>query len=123
MSNSLIEVQNNVQSVSVVEIDSGYQINIVPNIEQSINITDVALQGLKGSKGDQGDSIQFTWSSTQLGIKTDKQTNYVFTDLKGDKGDVLEFDALTEQQKEQLRGDVGSTSTNLVNIFYDSLLS
>ena len=42
---------------------------------------------------------------------------------KGDKGTSLEFDLLTEQQKLELRGDVGDTSVNYTNIFYDSLLS
>ena len=42
---------------------------------------------------------------------------------KGDNGTSLEFDLLTEQQKLELRGDVGDTSVNYTNIFYDSLLS
>lgn len=48
------------------------------------------------------------------------------TGLKGDKGDVgdtLEFQALTEQQKIELRGDVGDTSTNYTNLFNSVLLS
>ena len=46
--------------------------------------------------------------------------------LKGDKGDVgdtLEFELLTEQQKIELRGDVGNTSTNYTNLFNSVLLS
>ena len=46
--------------------------------------------------------------------------------IQGQKGDIgapLEFELLTDQQKLELRGDVGNTSTNFVNMFYDSLMS
>ena len=81
---------------------------------------------VKGDKGNTGDSLMFLWNSTSLGIKLDSEINYNFIDLKGSKGDTgnnLVFEDLTEDQKNELRGDVGSTSTNLVNMFYDSLLS
>lgn len=42
---------------------------------------------------------------------------------EGPKGDPLEFEALTEQQKIELRGDVGNTSTNYTNLFNSVLLS
>ena len=42
---------------------------------------------------------------------------------QGDIGDPLTFELLTEQQKLELRGDVGSTSVNYTNLFYSSLLN
>ena len=59
--------------------------------------------------------IEFTTLGTQgmVGAKGEK----------GDIGNPLEFDLLTEQQKLELRGDVGDTSVNYANLFYDSLLS
>lgn len=42
--------------------------------------------------------------------------------VTGDKGDPLTFDALTEEQKQALRGDVGTTSTNYVNILYQAMI-
>ena len=63
----------------------------------ALNITDVGLQGMPGAQGIPGP--------------------------KGDIGASLEFELLTEQQKFELRGDVGNTSTNFVNMFYDSLMS
>ena len=63
----------------------------------ALKITDVGLQGMPGAQGIQG--------------------------IKGDIGEPLEFELLTEQQKIELRGDVGDTSINYTNIFYDSLLS
>ena len=69
---------------------------IVPEVTNAVSI-DVGLQGPQGVKGDKGD--------------------------KGDVGDTLEFQALTEEQKLELRGDVGSTSTNYTNLFNSVLLS
>lgn len=66
---------------------------VVPEVTNAVSI-DVGLQGPQGVTG-----------------------------LKGDKGDTLEFQALTEQQKIELRGDVGDTSVNYTNLFLDSLLS
>ena len=58
---------------------------------------DVGLQGMPGAQGNPGP--------------------------KGDIGDPLEFELLTEQQKLELRGDVGNTSTNYTNLFNSVLLS
>lgn len=69
---------------------------IVPEVTNAVSI-DVGLQGPQGVIGLKGD--------------------------KGDKGDTLEFELLTEQQKIELRGDVGNTSTNYTNLFNSVLLS
>lgn len=69
-------------------------VQIITNETSTIIFTDIGNQGIVGAKGD-----------------------------KGDTGNNLVFEDLTEDQKNELRGEVGSTSTNLVNIFYDILLS
>ena len=69
---------------------------IVAEVTNAVSI-DVGLQGPQGVIGLKGD--------------------------KGDVGDTLEFQALTEQQKIELRGDVGNTSTNYTNLFNSVLLS
>ena len=63
----------------------------------AINITDLGKQGMPGAQGIPGP--------------------------KGDIGEPLEFELLTEQQKLELRGDVGNTSTNYTNLFNSVLLS
>ena len=63
----------------------------------ALKITDLGKQGLPGAQGIVGQ--------------------------KGDIGDPLEFELLTEQQKLELRGDVGNTSTNYTNLFNSVLLS
>ncbi len=104
----MIDIQVNQINVDVIVADS-YKAEltntnvsvelVVPEVTNAVSI-DVGLQGpqgVTGLKGDKGD--------------------------KGDVGDTIEFQALTEQQKIELRGDVGDTSTNYTNLFYSSLLS
>ena len=104
----MIDIQVNQINVDVIVADS-YKAEltttnvsvelVVPEVTNSVSI-DVGLQGpqgVTGLKGDKGD--------------------------KGDVGDTLEFQALTEQQKIELRGDVGNTSTNYTNLFNSVLLS
>lgn len=89
-----------------------------PSIE--ITFTDVGAQGLKGA---QGFGLNYQWSDTNLGVKRGDEDVFVYQNLKGAKGDSLDFGDLTEQQKQELRGDVGDTSTNYTNVFLNSLLS
>ena len=104
----MIDIQVNQINVDVIVADS-YKAEltttnvsvelVVPEVTNAVSI-DVGLQGpqgVTGLKGDKGD--------------------------KGDVGDTLEFQALTEQQKIELRGDVGDTSTNYTNLFNSVLLS
>ena len=104
----MIDIQVNQINVDVIVADS-YKAEltttnvsvelVVPEVTNAVSI-DVGLQGpqgVTGLKGDKGD--------------------------KGDVGDTLEFQALTEQQKIELRGDVGNTSTNYTNLFNSVLLS
>ena len=74
-------------------------IDIIQVLSESttIQFTTLGTQGMVGAKGEKGD--------------------------KGDAGTSLEFSLLTEQQKLELRGDVGDTSVNYANLFLDSLLS
>ena len=72
-------------------------ISIVQEESISIGFVDVGIQGMPGAQGIPGP--------------------------KGNIGDPLTFELLTEQQKLELRGDVGSTSVNYTNLFYSSLLS
>ena len=72
-------------------------ISVVQEESISIGFVDVGIQGMPGAQGIIGP--------------------------KGNIGDSLTFELLTEQQKLELRGDVGSTSVNYTNLFYSSLLS
>ena len=88
-------IQNTEPLIGVIEPD----VDIINITTEStlIEFTTLGTQGMVGAKGEKGD--------------------------KGDNGTSLEFNLLTEQQKLELRGDVGDTSVNYTNIFYDSLLS
>ena len=78
-------------------VSDSNNISIVQEESTTIGFIDVGLQGMPGAQGIQG--------------------------VKGDIGDPLEFELLTEQQKLELRGDVGNTSTNYTNLFNSVLLS
>ena len=88
-------IQNTEPLIGVIEPD----VDIINITTEStiLEFTTLGTQGMVGAKGEKGD--------------------------KGDTGTSLEFNLLTEQQKIELRGDVGDTSVNYTNIFYDSLLS
>lgn len=88
-------IQNTEPLIGVIEPDVDI-INITTE-STTIQFTTLGTQGMVGAKGEKGD--------------------------KGDTGANLEFDLLTEQQKIELRGDVGDTSVNYTNLFLDSLLS
>lgn len=88
-------IQNTEPLIGVIEPD----VDIINITTEStlIEFTTLGTQGMVGARGEKGD--------------------------KGDIGNPLEFDLLTEQQKLELRGDVGDTSVNYTNLFLDSLLS
>lgn len=88
-------IQNTEPLIGVIEPDVDI-INISTE-STTIQFTTLGTQGMVGAKGEKGD--------------------------KGDTGTSLEFNLLTEQQKLELRGDVGDTSVNYTNLFLDSLLS
>ena len=88
-------IQNTEPLIGVIEPDVDI-INITTEFT-TIEVTTLGTQGMVGAKGEKGD--------------------------KGDNGTSLEFDLLTEQQKIELRGDVGDTSVNYTNLFLNSLLS
>ena len=88
-------IKNTEPLIGVIEPDVDI-INISTE-STTIQFTTLGTQGMVGAKGEKGD--------------------------KGDTGTSLEFNLLTEQQKLELRGDVGDTSVNYTNLFLDSLLS
>ena len=90
-----IDVTSGEAQITIVA-DSN-NISVVQEESISIGFVDVGIQGMPGAQGVPGP--------------------------KGDTGDPLEFDLLTNEQKIELRGDVGSTSTNYTNLFNSVLLS
>lgn len=93
--NLTIDLLSGEPVITIVE-DSN-NISIIQEESVVLNIVDVGIQGVPGAQGIPGP--------------------------KGNIGDPLTFELLTEQQKLELRDDVGSTSVNYTNLFYSSLLS
>ena len=125
----MIDIQVNQINVDVIVADS-YKAEltntnvsvelVVPEVTNAVSI-DVGLQGPQGIQGIQGPigPQGVRGLKGDQGLKGDKGEK----GDKGDVGDTLEFQALTEQQKIELRGDVGNTSTNYTNLFNSVLLS
>lgn len=90
------EMQNNsLFNTSISGIGGDISAVSISSIDSfEITITDIGIQGLPGAQGPQGPV-----------------------------GPSLQFEELTEQQKIELRGDVGNTSTNYTNLFNSVLLS
>lgn len=93
------EMQNNsLFNTSISGIGGDISAASISSIDSfEITITDIGIQGLPGAQGPQGPL--------------------------GPVGPSLQFEELTEQQKIELRGDVGNTSTNYTNLFNSVLLS
>ena len=51
-------------------------------------------KGDRGIQGETGKGLQFNWQGTQLGVRVEGESNYVYVDLKGDTGTI---DNLTSQ--------------------------
>ena len=90
------EMQNNsLFNTSISGIGGDISAASISSIDSfEITITDIGIQGLPGAQGP-----------------------------VGPVGPSLQFEELTEQQKIELRGDVGNTSTNYTNLFNNVLLS
>lgn len=48
---------------------------------------DYTWSKIEGPQGTKGESIDYIWNGTELGIKTDSEANFTYSDLKGDTGE------------------------------------
>lgn len=92
-------------NITIDEITNDIKLDLIPIGEQ-------------GLKGDKGDSFQYSWTGTTLGVKTDKEPTYTFVNLKGETGDSFEYawdgttlkvktDKEVEYASVDLKGDTG----------------
>ena len=82
--------------VEIIEKD-GYQLDVtfgqpLPTIIEKIKreidnpIAEGGGEGVAGVDGTNGSGLDFIWEGTSLGIKSEEETAYQYTDLKGDQG-------------------------------------
>lgn len=60
-------------------------------------LNDLLANGVKGDKGDTGESLEYNWDGTALGVKLESESDFTYRELKGEPGDVS-----TEQLEEAL---------------------
>lgn len=84
-------------------------------IIEYLEFANVAI-GLKGEKGDPGDSLEFNWNGTQLGIRIEGQTSYQYVNLKGDKGDQ---GIQGERGPQGIKGEIGPQGPTGKSIEYN----
>lgn len=64
------------------------------------------------TQGEQGNSIEYLWNGTQLGVRIEGQSNYSYVDLKGvqgDKGNAFVYTDFTPTQIAALKGAKGDS--------------
>ena len=64
----------------------------------------VATGHFKGEKGDTGNGLEFMWEGTSLGIRVVGEVEYVFVDLRGEKGETGSIDSLDSTHIESALG-------------------
>ena len=95
LQDGLLEVNSKLDEIDDALENINVAIDEVETLDIDINkvgkVTTVNLTKKDGTiKTEQirdGYDIQYNWNGTSLGIKTDNQSEYQYTDLKGDKGD------------------------------------
>ena len=73
------------------------ELRLVSEYTNTEQLNDILANGIKGDKGDPGEGLAYNWNGTALGVKLESEANFIYTDLKGDPGDVS-----TEQLEEAL---------------------
>ena len=73
------------------------ELRLVSEYTNTEQLNDILANGIKGDKGDPGEGLTYNWNGTALGVKLASEPNFIYTDLKGDPGDVS-----TEQLEEAL---------------------
>ena len=51
-------------------------------------LNDLLAKGIKGDKGDTGESLEYNWDGTALGVKLESESDFTYRELKGEPGDL-----------------------------------
>jgi hypothetical protein len=91
-----------------IEQTGGNAIKLVEPLQAGQYVLIEAKMAVVDLQGPQGESIQYTWNGTSLGIKTESESSFTFVDLKGEKGDKGDTGATGLQGERGLTGATGS---------------
>ena len=125
--NTIINIQNIVTNIETGETSITLIEDKLPEfiiVEESIEISMIEL-GVQGPQGKVGVGLNVQWDGDSLGVKREDENNFNYVNLKGNKGDNLDYNKLTQSEKydiiEQYDNVLGNTS--YTNIFLNTLLS
>jgi hypothetical protein len=91
-----------------IEQTGGNSIQLVGSLPAGHYVLIEAKMAVVDLQGPQGESIQYTWNGTSLGIKAESDSYFTFVDLKGDKGDTGPIGPQGEQGLTGATGPQGS---------------
>ena len=75
-------------------------------------LEDGELKGEQGIQGFTGDGLEFTWRGTELGVRIEGEVEYIYVNLKGEKGDTGDIESLNSQHITDALGYTPANATN-----------
>lgn len=64
---------------------------VVTVVERGTEVINIPGKGDRGARGKPGKNLEFRWDGTKLGVRLEGQEEYVYSELKGEKGDFIEI--------------------------------
>lgn len=125
--NAIIDIKNittnietGVTSITLIED----KLPITTIIEEVVDISMIDV-GIQGPVGPTGVGIDIDWDGTSLGVKREDDQAFEYVDLKGPKGDNINYNNLTLDEKTEIINQYDNLlgNTSYANIFLNTLLS
>lgn len=125
--NAIIDIKNittnietGVTSITLIED----KLPITTIIEEVVDISMIDV-GIQGPVGPTGVGIDIDWDGTRLGVKREDAQAFEYVDLKGPKGDNINYNNLTLDEKTEIINQYDNLlgNTSYANIFLNTLLS
>lgn len=71
-------------------------------------LNDLLAKGIKGDKGDTGESLEYNWDGTALGVKLESESDFTYRELKGEAGDVSteQLEQAIQEAKTELENEI-----------------
>ena len=110
----LEKIINNINEVkNLTEMNEAEIVSILDLLLNDYTTTEqlneILNNGIRGDKGETGVGLNFDWNGTSLGVKREDETDFIYSDLKGEKGD-------SGLQEDEIRSIIDEEVEDLKNI-------